>query len=139
MDNRIFNVNGREDDDLLEVLKLAFKHGNWNKERKAKGWRIDKKYGFILFSYIPTYTYTGKNINEFPIPLSAEAICPIIKEYLKNKETWENVEFEDWDKDLDHDGSNGKGWRVYCENWGHIDSESSAFIAIKPAYMWFGK
>jgi len=36
-------------------------------------------------------------------------------------------------------GDNEKGWRVYCEDWGKIDSDDYAFLAIKPAYIWYGK
>jgi hypothetical protein len=39
----------------------------------------------------------------------------------------------------DHDGSNAKGWHAYCEGWGHVDDEHSAFLAIAPRWSMHGK
>ncbi len=53
--------------------------------------------------------------------------------------------YEDWESNLVHDGSNGKGFRIYTEGWGRINGTSShtsedySFGAIKPVYLWFGK
>ena len=127
-DNRIFNVNGEGDEMLLDTLKLIFKQEGDN--TTAKGWRKSLKHGLIL------YAYENGDINLFPNPLTAEEVFPIVKKYLKSGE---DVELDDWDKDADHDGSNGQGWRVYCEDWGHIGSDHSAFAAIKPVYIWYGK
>lgn len=137
MDNRVFNMNGTNDyDDLLEVLKLAFKHGNFGRERTAKGWVINQNGGFILYSYVSEFDIL---VNKFPLPLSAESVYPMIKQYLEDETAWTDTSFEDWDKDAQHDGHNTKGWRVYCEGWGHIQGHTGAFIAIRPAYMWMGK
>jgi len=138
MDNRVFNVNGTDNyDNLLEVLKLGFKHGNFGLNRTVKGWSIDKEHGFVLHDFIPSFSNEG--VNKFPLPLNVESIYPIIQQYLDDKDTWNNTEFDKWDEDLDHDGHNTKGWRVYCEDWGHIGHNSGAFLTIKPAYMWMGK
>lgn len=45
----------------------------------------------------------------------------------------------DYGKQPDHDGDNGKGWRCYCEGWGHVDGQWSAFVAIAPAWAMYGK
>ena len=45
----------------------------------------------------------------------------------------------DYGSEPDHDGDNGKGWRLYCESWGHVDDHSSAFIAVAPAWAMYGK
>ena len=39
----------------------------------------------------------------------------------------------------DHDGDNGRGHRVYCEDWGHVGNDSRAFVAIEPAWLIYGK
>ena len=39
----------------------------------------------------------------------------------------------------DHDGDNGRGFRVYNESWGHIKGEWQAFIAIMPIWAMYGK
>lgn len=45
----------------------------------------------------------------------------------------------DYGKQPDHDGDNEKGWRLYCEGWGHVDGDSSAFVAVAPAWAMYGK
>lgn len=49
------------------------------------------------------------------------------------------LEQVDYCKEPDHDGSNSKGWRMYCEDWGHVDSDPYAFIAIEPTWAMHGK
>ena len=46
---------------------------------------------------------------------------------------------QDFGKQPDHDGDNGRGWRVYCEGWGHVDSHHSAFVAVAPSWAMYGK
>ena len=38
-----------------------------------------------------------------------------------------------------HDGSNGKGFRVLNEMWGHVIRSHYAFAAIQPCWAWYGK
>jgi len=47
-----------------------------------------------------------------------------------------NVEYG---KQPDHDGDNGRGWRVYTEAWGHVDDNSHTACAIEPEWAWHGK
>ena len=39
----------------------------------------------------------------------------------------------------DHDGSNGKGWRVFNEYWGHVAGYRYAIVAVQPAWAMYGK
>ena len=129
MDNRVFNVNGRGDDMLLATLKLAFDQEGGN--TMTTGWSVDKSKGLILYKY-------GSKGTPFPMPLKAEELFPIAKAWLNDAEA-KTIECVGWDADLQHDGSNRWGWRIYCDDWGHIGEEHYAFLAIKPAYMWLGK
>lgn len=45
----------------------------------------------------------------------------------------------DYGSQPDHDGDNGKGWCIYNEAWGHVDSHYSAIIAIAPSWAMYGK
>lgn len=45
----------------------------------------------------------------------------------------------DYGREPDHDGSNGKGWRLFNDTWGRIDGDSYAFAAIEPAWAMYGK
>jgi len=127
-DNLIFNVNGTEDEDLLNALKLVFSTSGY----KAESWIIDKKKGFVLL-------WSDNKGNKLPYPMSALEIFPMIKGFLESEQAKE-IECKDWDEDTDHDGDNELGWRVYTENWGKIDGvDGCSFLAIKPTYVWYGK
>lgn len=129
-DNIVFNVNGRLDRDgpelLLATLKLAFRRSR----KTAKAWRIDKKLGLVL------YWTDHPEATNFLATMDAEHLFPPILWYLKSKPDCETVGV---DSNADHDGDNGPGWRVYCEDWGHVGGHWQAFLAIKPAFMWYGK
>ncbi|WCK57542.1 hypothetical protein PP175_26110 (plasmid) [Aneurinibacillus sp. Ricciae_BoGa-3] len=129
MDNQVFNVNGRDWDDLASVLKLAFKLSG----KKARAFRIDKKKGLVLYW---SENVTGSTA--LVAPMDGEQIFPTVKAFLMSEKA-EIIELDKWDKNLNHDGSNAKGWRVYTEDWGHVNEDHYAFLAITPAYMWYGK
>jgi len=40
---------------------------------------------------------------------------------------------------LDHDGSNGMGFRLFCERWGYVGECWGAFAALQPIWAWYGK
>lgn len=136
MDNRIFNVNGpmtADGKDLLAAtLRLAFQQmGHPGREgNKAIGYRVCSRKGFIL------YRYPVSNCVLFPCSLSSDQVLPTILAWFDSKPDYT---CEEWDEDHDHDGHNGPGWRVYCEDWGFVDDEYQAFLAVKPAFMWYGK
>ena len=136
MDNRVFNVNGSGKEDLLQVLKVACKQGAYDKEDRIEGYSIDKNKGLILHWCKQD---SDETVSKFPSNLTAEGALDMVWAWLENSKTWEEMEFEDWDKDADHDGHNRQGWRVYCERWGHVNDDWSAIVAIRPAYMWYGK
>jgi hypothetical protein len=45
----------------------------------------------------------------------------------------------DFGKEPDHDGSNGKGWRVFTETWGRVAGYSYTVCAVQPAWAMYGK
>lgn len=134
MDNRVFNVNGRMDHggkELLEkTLELAFLTDGLSKPQTAVGYRISETHGFVL------YKYKSDKAIPFPCPLNAKQVAEQVFAWLESDP---KVALSGWDQDADHDGDNGPGWRVYCEDWGHVDHDFAAFVAITPAFMWCGK
>ena len=139
MDNRVFNVNGSGQETLAKVLELAFSQEGQN--TKAEYFVVDKKKGLILLWYVND-TWR-KKVSKFLTPLTAKAVTPMIAEWLQSDEA-KTIELDHWDENADHDGSNSKGWRVYCERWGHIEGEDGlsydgSIVAITPAFMWHGK
>ena len=128
-DNRIFNVNGEGKEMLRMTLRLVFLQEGENTTAVSF---VKSKKGLILL------WYKDKRATELVTPHDADMATEIAWAYLKdNPEEVEHTLF--WDQNQDHDGSNGLGWRVYCEDWGHVDGMSSAICAIKPAFMWYGK
>lgn len=48
--------------------------------------------------------------------------------------------FSEWDRsNIDMDGSIEIGWRVFCNDWGHVRGVHTGICAVKPAALWFGK
>lgn len=127
-DNPIFNINGDSDSKLTDALVFALNG------RTVSGFKFIVSKGLVLYSYISS---TNNNAIKFPTPLMAAEVAPIVLKWLNSDEA-KQVPFHGWDANADHDGENELGWRVYTEDWGHIEGEWNA-IAIKPAYIWYGK
>ena len=45
----------------------------------------------------------------------------------------------DYSSEPDHDGDNAKGFRLYNEDWGHVDGRWEAFMAVTPIWAIYGK
>ena len=132
MDNRIFNVNGSGQEMLLKALSLAFEQEG--SHTTCTAWSVSKKHGLIL----QWSAGSDDKSNKLPNKMTAEDCLPLVMSWLEGDEA-KGVACEGWDEDSDHDGSNSNGWRVYCEDWGHVDGNQRAICAIKPAYLWHGK
>lgn len=107
-------------------------------EEQFEGYYIDLKKGFILIRY---GVEANKGQVKFPAPVNIDIAAGMVYAWIHSKES-KGIPMEGWDADADHDGSNELGWRVYCDNWGHIETDKGSIysgIAIKPAYMWYGK
>lgn len=134
MDNRIFNINGKGESMLLRVLELAcIQNGGPEHPSKIKGWKVTDEDGMILYWHPENVT---------PLPgdgVTAKEFMPIVWSWLSNDKEKVKIKLTSWDRDADHDGHNGQGWRVYCGDWGHVGGSSYAICAVKPVYLWYGK
>ena len=114
MNNRVFSVNGSGSDKLLATIKLAFNQDftpfMQRVEPICKGWAFNKEKGLILLSYFGR----EDNVNVLP-DMTADQVFPLVEAWLKSDEA-KSVEKTGWDRDLDHDGHNTGGWRVYVED-----------------------
>lgn len=141
MDNRIFSVNGRGLSMLTDTLKLAFwqQAGCYDNDRSTntvKGFTVETDKGLILLWDIDE---KNPDHHKFMAPLSAEAVAPMVEQWLKS-EVASEISLGPWEDDCDHDGHNSKGWRVYCEDWGHVGQANwRAVVAVKPVFLWHGK
>lgn len=76
------------------------------------------------------YWTFSDNMIPFPGPLDAEQVESMIRAWLAEAP---------YGLEPDHDGHNTKGWRVYNEAWGHVNTEWQAFVAIEPVWLMHGK
>ena len=133
-DNRIFNINGKGKEMLLSALRLALAQRSTRAD--AAGYALDSDKGMVLLWHV------AEGGIAFPAPLKAEQAVEVVWTWLESGPT---VLQADTDSDYDHDGHNSAGWRVYCEDWGHVAlSKASpcshyAIVAIKPVFLWYGK
>ena len=120
MDN--FRVDVTSNGNILDALKLITRQHS-----KIKYWKADKD-RFLL-----AWTKPGMSTGwtEAPFEMTYEDIAPVIVGWLKNT--------ADYGREPDHDGDNGKGWRVYNEDWGHVDHDFAVFAAVKPVWAMYGK
>jgi len=133
MDNRIFAVNGQGYDKLLQAMELVFDQG-WG--YRARGWYESEKGLVIVWHIDPNNT----TVNKLPGDgHDARSLIPLVDNWLRTPKLVDKVELGQWEGNLDHDGSNQLGWKVYVEDWGHVGRDSYAICAIKPVYIWFGK
>lgn len=65
-----------------------------------------------------------------PYPLTREQAAGFIADWLGT------VGYGD---QPDHDGSNGRGWRLFTGNWGHVAGHHYAIIGVQPAWAMYGK
>lgn len=135
-DNRLFNVNGRSEEDLLSALRLVF--NIWGTNSKAVAWIADPQKGLVLCWHYDTETQYASKMAPFPAPMTADEVLPTVLAYLRSEEAGK-VQLDSWEEDADHDGDNGPGWRVYLEDWGHVGHCQYAICAIKRVFLWYGK
>jgi hypothetical protein len=156
-----FNVSGRGIDQLAKALELyEFIHGpnlrylpTGKKYIPWHGYTLHPNLGMLLHRYEDTNganTYTPFPFDEGETP---ETLASFFHNYMKSDKA--NLEklpeqtglydpFEDfrndesWDRDAEHDGDNGRGWRLCTGKWGHALDYKTPLL-IKPIYLWYGK
>lgn len=135
MDNFSINLTAESKETLLEVLKIVFKHNC--PSGKAKFW-TEKK-----IETNPEWIGTDINRNvlillwheekgsvKLPSPIDAAGSCEL---------AWNWLMEQDYGPEPDQDGDNEKGFRVYCNHWGHVEGYHYAIIGIVPAWAMYGK
>ena len=91
---------------------------------------ILKKVGAVITDSHFVYT-SGKHGSVY---VNKDAVYPHTEETSKIGQL-----FAEKFKDVDIDGSTSKGWRVFVEDWGHVDNHHTAICCISPSYLWHGK
>lgn len=71
-----------------------------------------------------------RDATSLPFPLNQEQAADFIRNWLGTL---------DYGTQPDHDGSNGKGWRLFTEAWGHVAGHHYAIVGVQPAWAMYGK
>jgi hypothetical protein len=126
MDNFHFDMTCQGRETLSAAMRLAF-----SQHSKATHYAIreadDKKPRRIVFFWAES---VAKGAAPFPFKMDAEGCADF---------AWRWLSEVDFGSEPDHDGDNGKGWRVYNEGWGHVDGEWAGIIAVAPEWAMYGK
>jgi hypothetical protein len=130
MDNFRFDITGNGDIDL--AMQVAFSH-----QSKACWWRTDTVEGYnkrriprLVLSWMSSES-PGPEWHPFVTPVGWEEAATVVRGWLTTA---------DYGPRPDHDGDNGKGWRVYNDAWGHVEPyHYKAFVAVEPRWAMYGK
>ena len=140
MDNFKINVLSESRASFDLAMQLAFT-GKW-RNKTATGYIIDKvPYTVGWSSKDPDATLTvprfvlfwadDDKVIKLPYEMDWKACANLI---------WPWLEKLEYPPQPGHDGSNGKGFKLYNDAWGHIEPYSwRSFLAIEPEWAWYGK
>lgn len=117
MDNFQFDMTAEGDDKLRAALAL-FTHDT------VTGYSVTGNRKLVF------YWSDSDRAHKLPFPMTLAQAADFAIGWL---------EHADYGDEPDHDGSNSKGWRIYCEGWGHVGDAWQAFVAIEPVWAMHGK
>lgn len=149
MDNFKIELVAESAGALRRGLEIAFAAHNGT----AKGWGIrhidpDKKPSSSYEQVAPNLLGTSDvphdvlvfywskpendtDYHEFPTKLDAEGATKIAMDWLNEKGVY--------GEQPDHDGSNDKGFYLFCNTWGHVLGSHYGMVAVGPAWAMAGK
>lgn len=97
---------------------------------KATHYRVDGEKGLVFYWVQPD---GREDVIPLPCEMTVEAVSAFAWAWLESRPD------EEYHEELDHDGSNGRGWRVYNEAWNRVGSEWQTSFAVLPVWIWYGK
>lgn len=134
LDNPVFNVKGQGKKMLKKTIELGLACVGHS---SLAGYRVDNKKGIILY-----WTKVEKDdFQPFESDKDLKEITKTVLSQIENLEIVldeENDEFSDLELD-DGDVGSDFGWRVYTEQWGRIEGDWQACLAVVPSFLWIGK
>lgn len=122
MDNFTVSIESEGRAHFERALSFFFDHVPGS---KVLGYRVSEKKGLILYWSRPKGIFA-----EFPYEMNLGDAVNF---------AWGWIEKVAYPPQPDHDGDNGKGFVIYNEDWGHVDGEWEAFVAIAPVWAMYGK
>jgi len=128
MDNFHFDMTSQGAEKLKVALGLFDPPG-----RKVVGYsvgEVDYGGGKGLKRRLVLYWNDSAQATKLPFPMTMEQAADFAAGWL---------EHADYGREPNHEGSNSKGWRLYCESWRMVGSDWCAFAAVEPAWALHGK
>lgn len=140
MDNFHIDVTGEGSDNLRRLIEVAFSINAPG--GKAEAYRVydgavamdtgmapeeeEPRGPALVFYWNPE-----EDTQALPFKMGPESAARFADEWLASL---------DYGSQPDHDGSNGRGFRVFVTNhWGHVWGSFYGIIAIAPAWAMYGK
>lgn len=124
MDNFAISVTSEG----LIPLELAMEIAFSNHGCKAIAYKATKD-RFTL--YWIASAESDKEVIKLPVKMDSKACASIVSQWLGEE--------AEYGKQPDHDGDNGKGWKVFTTAWGMVDGDYRAICAIVPVWAMYGK
>lgn len=122
-DNFHFDLTGVGLDRALDIAFTGHsKCIGWSEGEVSDGGRVRKR---LILHWTENVSATP-----LPAPMTATEVLPFVQAWLNAVPRG---------PEPDHDGDNGQGCRVYNEDWGHVGSDYTAFVAIEPRWLMYGK
>lgn len=116
-DNFHFDITGAPLALSLEVATSKWKN--------VVGWSVDNDGRRLVL-----YWTACEQSTPLPAPLSDAALEAFVKAWLDGV---------DYGTEPDHDGHNGRGWRVYVDRWAQVGYVWQTSLAVEPAWIMYGK
>lgn len=138
MDNRKFIiVDDSNLDKWMELCMGWHKALGWSAEYPPKTEKQRLSSRLILYWHDPgsqlPHDSSVVNATEYhplPSPMGPAQVVPIVREWLEQV---------DYGPKPDFDGTAGKGFILFCNDWGFVGSCHAAFMAIQPKWAMYGK
>jgi hypothetical protein len=139
MDNFSIDMTAEGRETLKEVLSIVFRHNapggkasHWAEVQVSAqaewfGAGTNRK---ALVLFWQEEKREGLDVQRFPAPLTSAKAADMVSEWLAEA---------DYGPQPDHDGSNDRGFRIYCDFWGHFEGSHYAIVGIVPAWAMYGK
>lgn len=137
MDNFQMDVTAEDRKTLLQLLEIAFRHNcpggkasHWAEIDTVfeDGWSGSQPRKVLILYWSPPES----DQKAIRLPSACDAIKA--SNYV---EDW--LDAVDYGPEPDHDGDNGKGFRLFCDFWGHVNGSHYSIIGISPAWAMYGK
>ena len=133
LDNPVFNVKGDSPTMLETVLDLGLAcTGTY----RIVGWKVDPKKGLLLYKSLPE---NDSDVHPFITPMTGKELAPTVLAWLESSPE-DAMELGEDDEPLEDDDVGMEVmWRVYTEDWGHVNRDWRVCLAVTPSYGYIGK